>query len=101
MERWISKVCTRKRTSLNILERFDNCNESDYYGRLDNYGVSIFSFILFFSTEFIHGVSLFSVKGDRDKKLRCKSDSCKMVFGSHSMKSRSIAYSNGPRKVFI
>lgn len=27
MERWISKVCTRKRKSLNILECFDKCNE--------------------------------------------------------------------------
>ena len=29
---------------------------------------------VFLYTEFIHGVSLFSVKGDRDKKLRCKHD---------------------------
>ena len=27
MERWISKVCTRKRKSLKILECFDNCKE--------------------------------------------------------------------------
>ena len=46
--------------------------------------------MLFSSVEFIHGVSLFSVKGDRDKKLRCKSDSHTIVLESQSVCHGSV-----------
>ena len=53
------------------------------------------------SAEFIHGVSLFSVKGDRDKKLRCKSDSHTIMLGSPSVCHGSVLISMNQRTVFI